>query len=106
MDSASAASLAQAPDPLFQFATITAVRPDFSQPPMSFVFERYQKLFGSISILSVGRLNLHFKHQTKRIDQQMTLSTTYFLACIVATRPPFSVVLTLWLSKIPALASG
>jgi hypothetical protein len=81
MDSASTSTLAQVPNPLFKFfATITAIRPDFLQSPMLVVSERYKQWLGSISILQVGRLNLHLQHQTKRIYEQMTLSAVYFLA--------------------------
>jgi hypothetical protein len=81
MDSASTPTLAQVPNPLFKLvATITAIRPDFLQSPMLVVSERYKQWLGSISILQVGRLNLHFQHQTKRIYEHMTLSAVYFLA--------------------------
>ena len=106
MNPAPAASLTQAPKPLVQFATIAAVGPDLSQSPMMVVFEWHEQFLGSISILGVRRLNLGLQHQTERIYEYMSLSATHFLARIIAPRPPFSVVLTLWLSIIAALASG
>jgi hypothetical protein len=51
-------------------------------------------------------MDAHFQHETQRIDQKMPLSAAYFLADVVAAWSPFSVVLTVWLSKIPALGSG
>jgi hypothetical protein len=67
MNSAPATSVAQVPDPLFQFAAITAIRPDLSQPPMLIVLEWCKQLPGSLSILRVGWLNLDFQYQTERI---------------------------------------
>ncbi len=67
MNSAPAASVPQVPDPLFQFAAITAISSDLSQPAMLVFFEWYKQLLGSISILRVGRLNLDLQHQTERI---------------------------------------
>ncbi len=73
---------------------------------MLILLERCQQLLGSLSILRVGWLNLDFQHQTERIHEYMSLPTLYFLTRIVAARPPFSVVLALWLSRIAALASA
>src|SRR5207244_13339337 len=41
--------------------------------------------------------------QPQRVDRQMPLASVHLLARIIAARPPFSVVLTLWLSITPAL---
>jgi hypothetical protein len=41
-------------------------------------------------------------HQTERVDDDMTLATFDFLSCIIPAIPPRSVVLTLWLSNMPA----
>ncbi len=68
-------------------------------------FQTQQQFFGTGSILNVGGVDMHFEKQTERIAQNMPFSAVYFLTRIVAARPPFSVVLTDWLSKMAALAS-
>jgi hypothetical protein len=54
-------------------------------------------------IRDVGRMDAGSQQQSGGIDQQMPLAPVYLLAAVVASDPPFSVVLTDWLSKIPAL---
>ena len=39
-------------------------------------------------------MNDNFEEQAKGIDENMTFAPLYFLASIIATKPPFSVVLT------------
>ena len=48
----------------------------------------------------------HSQQQAQRIDHDMVLAARHFLARIIAPRPPFSVVLTDWLSMIAALGVG
>jgi len=59
-----------------------------------------------IAILNVGRVHDEGHDQAERIDDQVTLAPQYFLARIVPPRPPFSAVLTDWLSRIPTLGVG
>ena len=48
-------------------------------------------------------MNDHRKEQSKGVYEDVSLATTDFLARIVTTRPPLSVVFTDWLSMMPAL---
>jgi hypothetical protein len=48
----------------------------------------------------------HGQEQAGRVDQDVPLATADLLAAVVATRPPFSVVFTDWLSRIAPLGSG
>jgi hypothetical protein len=43
------------------------------------------------------------EHEPHDIDQKMSLATVHFLSRVVAMDPPFSVVLTDWLSIMAAL---
>jgi hypothetical protein len=43
------------------------------------------------------------QHQSSRIDEQLPLAPVQFLGPIIAPRPPFSVVLADWLSRMAAL---
>ena len=45
-------------------------------------------------------------YQPLGIHQQMALAPLYLLARVIAPIAPFSVVLTDWLSRLPALGSG
>ncbi len=58
-----------------------------------------------IPILDIGRMyhHHHRQQQPHGIYNDMSLSTVDLLASVIATRPPFSVVLTDWLSMIAAL---
>ena len=51
-------------------------------------------------------MHLGLDDQTLGVHQQMPFPSLYFLASIIATRPPLSVVFTDWLSIIPALGVG
>ncbi len=87
--------------PFNQFASITTVRPNqlqASMPPM----ELAQHQLGSVAILNVGGMNNDGQYQPQRVDDNMPLATVDLLARVVAMRPPFSVVFTLWLSTIAA----
>ena len=56
-----------------------------------------------VAIRNIGGMDDHRQHQTDRIDEQMALAAVQFLGAIVAARPPFSVVLADWLSRMAAL---
>jgi hypothetical protein len=50
-------------------------------------------------------MDLDSEHQAHGVDQQVPLAAIQLLGAVVASRPPFSVVFTDWLSMIPALGS-
>ena len=47
----------------------------------------------SISILDIGRMHYHRQQQPHGIYNDVSLSTVDLLASVIATRPPFPVVL-------------
>ena len=51
-------------------------------------------------------MNHDSQPQSYRVHGDVTLATHHFLTSIIATRPPFSVVFTDWLSMIAALGVG
>jgi hypothetical protein len=61
-----------------------------------------------VAVLNISRRDAQADHQPKRIDRDVTLLALCFLARIVAGRidiePPFSALLTLWLSTIAVVA--
>ena len=60
----------------------------------------------TISVLDVSRMDHHGQQQPHGIHYDVALSTVDLLASVIATRPPFSVVLTDWLSMMAALGVG
>lgn len=48
----------------------------------------------TIPVLNIGRMDDGNKDQPKNVYEQMAFAAVDLLACIVAVRPPFSVVLT------------
>src|SRR5919205_328464 len=72
------------------------------QPPRS-----AQQRDGAVAVLDVGRLDRGAQQQAERVDQHVPLLALDLLARIetrrVDARPPFSALLTLWLSMIAAV---
>ena len=62
-----------------------------------------QHLLGPVAILDVRRMNNGYQDEPEDIDKQVALASFDLFARVIATRPPFSVVLTDWLSKMAAL---
>ena len=56
----------------------------------------------SLGFLNVRGMNNNGQNQSQRVDDKMPLATVDLLSCVIAVRPPFSVVFTLWLSTIAA----
>ena len=61
----------------------------------------------TVAVLDVGGVDDRVHQQALRIDEDVPLPPLIFSACIVARRinrrPPFSALLTLWLSMITAV---
>ena len=59
-----------------------------------------------VPVLNIGRMDHQGHDQAQGVHDQMTLAAKDLLARIVPTIPPFSAVLTVWLSRIPTLGVG
>ncbi len=60
----------------------------------------------AVAILDIGRMNRAAQQQAERIYENVALFALDLFSCIVAMRvirPPFSALLTLWLSMIAAV---
>lgn len=91
--------------PLHKLPSVTPIGPNQLEPRKSpHQFRKYQ--LGSITVLDVGSVDLYSKQQSQGIHHNVALTARYLLACVVAARPPFSVVFTDWLSMIAALGVG
>ncbi len=66
-----------------------------------------KKQNAAVAILDIGGVNNGVEQQIQRIYEKVTLLTFDLLACIIAMRidtgPPFSALLTLWLSMMAAI---
>ena|SRR5260370_36962760 len=66
----------------------------------------FEQALSAIPVVDVGRMYQDFQDKALGIDQDMPFATFDFLATIIASKPPFSVVLTDWLSIMAALGWG
>ena len=66
-----------------------------------------QKRQKALPILHIGRCHIQPEHQAQRVDDEVTLLAFDLLGRVIADRidapPPFSALLTLWLSTIAAV---
>ena len=66
-----------------------------------------KKQDAAVAILDIRGVNNCVEQQTQRIYENMALPALDLFACIIAmridTRPPFSALLTLWLSMMEAV---
>ena len=51
-----------------------------------------------VPVVSLSRIDTHAQKQTQGASEQMPVASFAVLACIIPLRPPFSVVVTDWLS--------
>src|SRR5918999_2556504 len=84
---------------------VGAIGPHFRNPGQ-LPSQRGQQQLGPFLVMAVRRRHPGLDDQTRGVHQQVVLATLYFLAPVVAPRPPFSVVFTDWLSMTPALGVG
>jgi len=87
-------------DPSDRGAGVASVGPDQPQPAEA-VPQRGRRELGPITILDVGRVD-HRQDQHERVDHDVPLAARDLLTGVIAARPPFSVVLTDWRSRIAA----
>jgi hypothetical protein len=94
-----------APHPIHELTRIPAIGEDQPQPP-----EPSSQLLdqqpGPLAVLDIGRMHDQGHDQPQGVDDQVALSPQDLLARVVPTIPPFSAVLTDWLSRIPTLGVG
>lgn len=88
--------------PVDELTCISAISPDPAQAGEA-TFQERQDQAGAIPVLDVRRMDDDSQDQPERVDDNVPLAAVDLLARVIAARPPFSVVLTLWLSTIAAL---
>ena len=95
------------PNPPHQPAPIGCVSPDDLEPwEPSQQFGQHQSR--TVPVLDVGGMNDHRQEQPSGVHYDVALASRHLFAGVIAARPPFSVVLTDWLSMIapPSASSG
>jgi hypothetical protein len=93
---------AQRPDPVDQRPSIGAIGPDAAQPG-KLMPEDFQHLRGPIAVLHAGGRDDDGQDPSERVDEKMPFAAFDLFVGVKAADPPFSVVLTDWLSMTPAL---
>ena len=93
------------PRPMHERPGIPAVREDHLQAPEASAQLPNQQL-GPIAILNICGMDRQGDDQTERIDDPMPLAALDFLPRVIPAIPPFSAVLTDWLSRMPTLGVG
>ena len=93
-------------DPGFELPGIASIGPDFFQA-RTVESDLVDNHLPAVAILYAGRMDDRADDQPQGVDQHVALAPLYlFSRVITALRPPFSVVLTDWLSRIAALGVG
>src|SRR6266542_1949358 len=91
--------------PLAQrFTAIGAVQQHLLDPTQA--RQAQQQRTKAALVLPIGGMHQDAQQQTEHIDNQMPLASAHVFAAIPAARPPFSVVLTDWLSPMRRLGSA
>ena len=91
--------------PLHKLSSISAICPDQLEPRKSPHQFRKHKL-GPVSVLDIRSMDDNGQKQSQSVYDDMAFASRDLLARVVAARPPFSVVLTDWLSMMAALGVG
>jgi hypothetical protein len=79
--------------PAFAFILVSAVSPDQLQTRKA-AFERRKHELAAALILDVSLMHQHAQDQPSGVEQQMALPAFDLVSAIIATHPPFCVVLT------------
>jgi hypothetical protein len=95
----------QRKNPLDQFPCVSPISPDEPDAQRGITYQ-IEKDFRSVTILNVGCMHDYSNNQPERVYEEMPFAAVNFLAGIISMEPPFSVVLTDWLSRIAALGSA
>ena len=95
----------QRPHPANQLSGVSAISPNQAEAgnPASQLADDQP---GSVPVLDISRVHGHGQQQAQSVYDDMALPSEDLLAGIVAARPPFSVVFTLWLSMMAALGAA
>ncbi len=80
-------------DPLNETTSVSTVSPDESKARKA-ILRLVQHKYCTVTVLNVRRMNNGYQYEAKNVDHDVAFASLDFLACIIAARPPFSVVFT------------
>lgn len=92
-------------DPVDQLPSVSGVGPDQLKPGES-PDQPVQNQLGPIPVLDISRMDHDSQQHADGVYNDMPFASRNLLARVIATRPPFSVVFTDWLSMMAALGVG
>ena len=87
--------------PIHQLSGIGAIGSNQVEPGES-PHQLVQHQLGPIPVLNVRRMHHHGQKQPHGVNHNVTLAAFHLLISVIATRPPFSVIFTDWLSMMAA----
>lgn len=85
--------IGERPGPLDERSSISAVGP-YQAEPDELAFQSFQDEFRTIAILNAGLMDDYGEDQADGVNHQVAFTAVDFLACVIAAKPPFSVVFT------------
>ena len=85
---------------------VDAVGEDGPQPAIQPLDPRQQRSASAVGILDVDSVDVNTEHEARSVDGDVTLAALDLLGRVEAARSPFSVVFTLWVSKMAAVGVG
>ena len=92
-------------DPTGQLTCVSTVAPE--QPePRGTLEQSLQYQPGPVPVLNISRMHRDSQQHPHGVYNNMSFPSFHLLARVIAARPPFSVVLTDWLSMMAALGAG
>ncbi len=91
--------------PIHQMACVGTISPVQLEPGKS-PQQLPQHRLCPIPVLNVRSMHHHGQQQAGGVNHDMALAALHLLAGVIAPRPPFSVVFTLWLSMMAAEGVG
>src|SRR5690606_26724627 len=87
-------------------AAVARVRKDLPHlPQRALAPHQGQRRPGAVAVLTVCHMDHRGKQHPQSVHDDVPLAACHLLAAIIAAGPPFSVVLTLWLSMMPTEGS-
>ncbi len=92
--------------PADKASPITQGNPQVTQAGKLWFNTPFEQALSAIPVVDVGRMYQDFQDKALGIDQDMPFATFDLLATLIASKLPFSVVLTDWLSIMAALGWG
>jgi hypothetical protein len=90
---------------LDELSCVSSIGPDELKSAESFA-QAFEDQFSAVAVLHGGFVDDDGDNQAECVDDNVAFSPVDLLARVISAKPPFSVVLTDWLSMMAALGVG